>query len=72
MPVPKADVPGATPPKAPTPVAEAPPAPEPSLTPASESTDPVVHRLMFEREAHAGNERELSRIAVELAELGYR
>lgn len=54
--------------------AEAPSSPEPvaspSLRPASESSDPAVHRLLFERQA-ATSPAALELIAAELAELGY-
>jgi hypothetical protein len=55
-----------------------PPPPEPvapsPLHPASEASDPDVHRLLFERQAAAGppvDQAALDRIAGELADLGY-
>lgn len=42
----------------------------PSLRPASEASDPEVHRLLFERSATTDSVV-LERIAGQLAELGY-
>lgn len=76
MPMSTSSVPGAGgQAKAPTwKVAAAPAEPDPSLPAAAGSSDPVVHRLLAERDTAVsnGDENATQAVADALAELGYR